>query len=81
MRFAYRLRSQLAELITDPAAYLYVKPMRVIVHSGAIQDREGAGLVLDKIRHCFPWLKLIWADRGYNAQQVDAAVARCRCCA
>jgi hypothetical protein len=24
---AYRLRSQLAELITDPAAYLYVKPI------------------------------------------------------
>ena len=42
-------------------------PMRVVVHSAAIQDRDGAGLVLDKIRRRFPWLRLIWADGGYNA--------------
>ena len=51
-------------------------PMRVVVHSAAIQDRDGAGLVLDKIRRRFPWLELIWADGGYNAWQVDAAVAK-----
>jgi len=51
-------------------------PMRVVVHSAAIQDRDGAGLVLDKIRRCFPWLELIWADGGYNAWQVDAALAK-----
>src|ERR1700693_4247237 len=51
-------------------------PMRVIVHSAAIQDRDGAGLVLDKIRRRFPWLELIWADGGYNAWQVEAAVAK-----
>src|SRR5690242_18181532 len=50
-------------------------PMRVVVHSAAIQDRDGAGLVLDKIRRRFPWLELICADGGYNAWQVDAAVA------
>ncbi len=51
-------------------------PMRVLVHSAAIQDRDGAGLVLDKIRRRFPWLELICADGGYNAWQVDAAVAK-----
>jgi transposase len=51
-------------------------PMRVVVHSAAIQDRDGAGLALDKIRRRFPWLELIWADSGYNAWQVDAAVAK-----
>jgi len=51
-------------------------PMRVVVHSAAIQDRDGAGLVLDKIRQHFPWLELIWADGSYNARQVDAAVAK-----
>ena len=51
-------------------------PMWVIVHSAAIQDRDGAGLLLDKIRQRFPWLELIWADGGYNAWQVDAAVAK-----
>ena len=33
-------------------------------------------MVLDKIRRRFPWLELIWADGGYNAWQVDAAVAK-----
>ena len=51
-------------------------PMRVVVHSAAIQDRDGAGLVLDTIRRRFPWLELIWADGGYNAWQVDAAVTK-----
>jgi transposase len=51
-------------------------PMRVVVHSAEIQDRDGAGLVLDKIRRRFPWLELIWADGGYNAWQVGVAVAK-----
>jgi putative transposase len=50
--------------------------MRVVVHSAAIQDRDAAGLVLDKIRWRFPWLELIWTDDGYNAWQVDAALAK-----
>jgi putative transposase len=33
-------------------------------------------LVFDKIRRRFPWLDLIWADSGYNAWQVEAAVAK-----
>jgi hypothetical protein len=50
-------------------------PMQVVVRSAAIQDRDGASLVLDKIRRRFPWLELIWADGGYNAWQVNAVVA------
>ena len=44
--------------------------------SAGIQDRDGAALVLDKIRNRFPWLELVWADNGYNAWQVEAAVAK-----
>ena len=51
-------------------------PMRVVVHSAAIQDRDGAALMLDEIRRRFPCLELVWADGGYNAWQVDAAVAK-----
>lgn len=50
--------------------------MRVVVHSAAIQDRDGAGLVHDKVRGRFPLLHLIWAEDVYNAWQVDAAVAK-----
>ncbi len=51
-------------------------PLRVVVHSAGIQDRDGARLVLDKIRRRFPWLELVWADAGYNAHQVKDAVAK-----
>jgi transposase len=50
-------------------------PLRIVIHSAGVQDRDGAALVLDKIRNSFPWLELLWADGGYNAHQVDAAVA------
>jgi hypothetical protein len=39
-------------------------PIRVLVDSAGVQDRDAAGLVLDKIRKRFPWLKLIWAGGG-----------------
>lgn len=51
-------------------------PLRAVIHSAGVQDRDGAALVLDKIRNSFPWLELVWADSGYNAHQVDAAVAK-----
>src|ERR1700685_886189 len=51
-------------------------PLRVIVHSAGMQDRDGAALALDKTRQRFPWLELVWADGGYNARQVKDAVAR-----
>ena len=50
-------------------------PLRVIAHSG-MRDRDGATLVLDRIRQRFAWLQLVWADSGYNAHQVKDAVAR-----
>jgi transposase len=51
-------------------------PLRLVVHSAGMQDRDGAAVVLDKIRQRFPWLELVWADSGYNAHQVKDAVAR-----
>jgi len=51
-------------------------PMRVVVHSAVIQDRDGAGLVLDKIRRRFPWLDLIWADGGSPRRRLRSAIHR-----
>jgi putative transposase len=51
-------------------------PLRIIVHSAGIQDRDGAALVFEKIRQRFNWLELVWADGGYNARQVNEAVAK-----
>ena len=44
-------------------------PIRLVVHSAGIQDRDGAALVFDKVKRRFPWLECIFADTGYNAQQ------------
>ena len=51
-------------------------PLRVVVHSAAIQDRDGAALVFDRIRQRFNWLELVWADGSYNTRQVELAVAK-----
>ena len=50
-------------------------PLRVVVHSAAIQDRDGAALVFDCIRQRFRSLDSFGADGGYNARQVEHAVA------
>ena len=55
-------------------------PLRIVVHSAGVQNRDGAALVLDKIRNSFPWLEVLRAVSGYNAHQVDAAVAKVFCC-
>ncbi len=33
-------------------------PLRAVIHSGGVQDRDGVALALDKIRNSFPWLEL-----------------------
>jgi putative transposase len=43
----------------------------VVVHSASIQDRDGAKLVLAKLKGRFSRLKLIWADGGYAGQLID----------
>lgn len=39
--------------------------LAVVVHAAALQDRDGAKLVLQKVRRHLPRLQLIWADGGY----------------
>jgi len=42
----------------------------VVVHDAGLQDRDGAKLVLQRLRGAFPRLRLIWADGGYAGQLV-----------
>ena len=48
-------------------------PIRLVVHSAGIQDRDGATLLFDKVKRRFPWLECVFADTGYNAQQTYEA--------
>ena len=45
--------------------------LAVVVHAADIQDRDGAKLVLRKLRRRFPRLKIIWADGGYAGKLID----------
>jgi putative transposase len=53
--------------------------LAVVVHSAAIQDRDGAKLVLAKLAQGgFARLRLIWADGGYAGQLVGWVAATYR---
>jgi putative transposase len=49
----------------------------VVVHAANIQDRDGAKLLLDKIRDKCHRLKLIWADAAYAGQLIDWVKTYC----
>ena len=42
----------------------------IIVHSAAIQDRDGAKLLLLRVKGRLPRVKLIWADGGYAGKLI-----------
>lgn len=51
--------------------------LNVVVHSAAVQDRDGARLVLDRrTRRFFPFIERIFADAGYQGPKMAAAVAQ-----
>ena len=47
--------------------------LTIVVHGAEIQDRDGAKLVLRKLRGRFPRLQRIWADSGYAGALVEWA--------
>jgi putative transposase len=58
-----KIQGRKRHLVVDTLGML----LAVVVHSAAIQDRDGAKLVLAKLQGRFPRLKLIWADGAYGA--------------
>ena len=40
----------------------------VVVHSASLQDRDGARLVLTRLKILFPTLKVVFADGGYSGK-------------
>ena len=49
--------------------------LAVVGHPAAIQDRDGAKLVIVRLRGKFPRLRLIWADAGYAGRLVEWVMA------
>ncbi len=44
--------------------------LNVVVHPANVQDRDGAGLVLEAITTRFPRLTHLWVDAGYAGKTV-----------
>ena len=41
------------------------------MHAANIQDRDGAKLLFEKAKACFPRVQLVWADGGYAGQLIE----------
>jgi transposase len=46
------------------------------VHPADIQDRDGAGLVIEAIHQLFPWLRHLFADSVDNGPNPNAALSK-----
>ena len=51
--------------------------LMVLVHAANIQDRDGAKLLLVKVKQRFSRLRLIWADAAYGGKLVSWVLTTC----
>lgn len=65
-----KIKGRKRHILTDTIGLL----IGVVVHSAAIQDRDGAPEVLEKVRRSHPWLRHIFADGGYAGPKLTAAL-------
>ena len=48
----------------------------LVVHTADIQDRDGLALVCRRLHRRLPWLRLIFADGGYQGETAACAAAQ-----
>ena len=49
--------------------------LAILVTGAHVQDRDGGRTLIWAVRQCFPTIRLIWADSGYQGKLVDFAAA------
>ena len=52
--------------------------LAVVVHTADVQDRDGAPLVLARLKGLYCWLQGAFADGGYQGPKLEAAIRRQR---
>jgi transposase len=50
-------------------------PVAMVVHPANIQDRDGAPLVMARVRRLYPWLRHVFADGAYAGDKLKDALA------
>lgn len=66
-----KLNGRKRHVLVDTLGFL----LRALVHAASVQDRDGLGLLLTRIRRRLPFLGLVFADGGYQGE-VAAVNAR-----
>lgn len=68
-----KIKGRKRHIVVDTLGLL----LMILVHTADMQDRDGAKLVLAKMRGRFPRLRLIWADGGYAGKLVEWVKSAC----
>jgi transposase len=58
--------------VTDTEGFL----IGLILHEANLQDRDGAPFVLKSILRSHPWLRHVFADAGYTAENLKGALKK-----
>lgn len=66
-----KVKGRKRHILTDTCGFMVF----ILVHSADIQDRDGAVDVLKAIRFRFPWLRHVFADRGYAGDKLKGALS------
>jgi transposase len=69
---AKKVKGRKRHVVTDTGGLL----VGVAVHPADIQDRDGAGLVIEAIHDLFPWLRHLFADSVYNGPNLHSTLAQ-----
>jgi transposase len=70
---AKKVKGRERHVVTDTGGLL----VGAEVHPADVQDRDGAGLVIDAIHQLFPWLRHLFADSVYNGANLHEVLAKC----
>lgn len=65
-----KINGRKRHIITDTSGLL----VGLVVHSAAVQDRDGALDVLKSILKRWPWLRHVFADGGYGGPKLEKAL-------
>jgi transposase len=69
---AKKVKGRKRHIVTDTSGLL----VGVVVHPADIQDRDGAGIVIQAIHDLFPWLRHLFADSVYNGPNLREALTK-----
>jgi len=59
-----KVQDRKRHIVTDSLGHL----VGLVFPGADIQDRDGAVVVLNDIRHRYPWLRHVFADAGYDGK-------------